>query len=366
MLMRVLVAPGSFSGSLTAPEAAEAIATGWLRRAPNDEVVRVPMSDGGPGFVDVLHSSLGGQLVDVSVHDLYGDRVPASVLVVGDTAYVEAAQVAGLSLSARRDPEHGSSYGVGELLGVALDSGVRRVVVGFGGDLGTNDAGAGLLAALGAASRPEAALLGGPSSLETLETVDLTDTRRRVAGIEIVIASDVDIPLLGLRGTTKAQGGRRGLDDERLLYVDAQLTRLADATDRKVAAGKGAGAGGGIGFALLLLGGTRVDGVEVVATAVGLSELAGGVDLVVTGEGSFDFSSRSGKVPYGVAAIAGAAIRPCIALAGEVLIGSREMRALGVESAYSVADLVGREAATKHPGESLSTLAERVARSWSR
>lgn len=362
--MRVLVAPGSFSGSLTAPEAAEAIATGWLRRAPTDEVVGVPMSDAGSGFVDVLHSTLGGHLIDVSVRDPYGDLVPGSILVVGGTAYVESTQAAGLSLSARRDPEHGSSYGVGQLVQAALAEGVRRIVVGLG-DLGTNDAGAGLLAALGATSRPEGSLLGGPASLETLQTVDLSGAHRRVAGSEIVIASDTDIPLLGLPGTTKAHGGRRGLDDERLLYVDAQLTRLADATDRKVAAGKGAGAGGGVGFALLLLGGTRIDGVRAVAAAVGLPELAAGVDLVVTGEGSFDFSSRSGKVPYGVAAIAGAAIRPCVALAGEVLVGSREMRALGVESAYSVAELVGREAATAHPRESLSALAERVARSWS-
>jgi glycerate kinase len=250
-------------------------------------------------------------------------------------------------------------------MAAALDSGAERLVVGLG-DTATNDAGAGLLAALGARSRPEGALLGGPRTLETLETVDLGAARRRCAGVDIVIATDADIPLLGLRGTTKAHGAGRGLVDERLVHVDAQLARFAAATDRKVATGKGAGAGGGMGFALLLLGGTRVDGVGVVAAAVGLPALAQQADLVVTGEGSFDFSSRSGKVPYGVAAIAAAAIRPCIALAGEVLVGSREMRALGVESAYSVVDLVGREAATAHPAESLSALAERVARTWSR
>jgi glycerate kinase len=116
----------------------------------------------------------------------------------------------------------------------------------------------------------------------------------------------------------------------------------------------------------MLLGARRLDGVDVVSEAVRLPELARAADLVVTGEGSFDFSSRSGKVPYGVAGVAGAAIRPCIALAGEVLVGSREMRSLGIEAAYSMVDLVGREKSLSEPARSLSALAERVARSWSR
>jgi glycerate 2-kinase len=363
--VRVLVAPSAFGGTLTAVEAAEAIAAGWLRRAPRDEVTCVPMSDGGSGFVDVLAASLGGELVAVAVHDPYGTAVPATVLVAGGTAYVESAQAGGVHLSDRRDGEHASSFGVGELVAAALECGVHRLVVGLG-DTGTNDAGAGLLAALGATSRPEDALRGGPDALERLESVDLEAVRRRFADIDVVIASDVDIPLLGLRGVTNAHGARAGIADDRLMAVDGQLSRLAEATDRRLADAKGAGAGGGIGFALMLLAARRVDGVEVVSEAVRLPELARRADLVVTGEGSFDFSSRSGKVPYGVAAVAGAAVRPCIALAGEVLIGSREMRSLGVESAYSMVELVGRETAIGEPAESLRALAERVARSWSR
>jgi glycerate kinase len=144
------------------------------------------------------------------------------------------------------------------------------------------------------------------------------------------------------------------------------LERLASATDKKVAQAKGAGAAGGLGFALLLLGAERRPGIGLVAEAVGLADRARRADLVVTGEGAFDFSSRSGKVPSGVAEVAGAAVRPCIALAGKVLVGSREMRALGVESAYSMVDLVGEEASFADPAGSLSALAERVARTWSR
>ncbi len=134
----------------------------------------------------------------------------------------------------------------------------------------------------------------------------------------------------------------------------------------RVALEKGAGAAGGLGFALLALGARRRPGLEVVAEAAGLPDRARRADLVVTGEGAFDFSSRSGKVPYGVAEIATAALRPCLTLAGQVLIGSREMRALGIESAYSLVDLVGEEQALRDAAGSLELLAARTARTWSR
>jgi glycerate kinase len=144
------------------------------------------------------------------------------------------------------------------------------------------------------------------------------------------------------------------------------LERLAAVTDPPTARAKGAGAAGGLGFALLLLGASRRSGVELVAEAVGLADQAREAELVITGEGAFDFSSRSGKVPYGVAQLAGQALQPCIALAGKVLIGSREMRALGVESAYAMVDVVGEDASFTDPAGSLASVAERVARTWSR
>jgi glycerate 2-kinase len=365
--MRVLIAPDKFAGTLTAVEAAEAIATGWSRRAPNDELELVPMADGGPGFVDVLHASLGGDLLAATVTGPYGERVPATVLLADGTAYVESAQACGLQLTAEedRDPERATSRGVGELVKVAVEAGAGTVVVGLGGSA-TNDGGAGLLAALGATAVPEDALDRGPSSLASLDSVDLTDARAAVAGVRLVAATDVDNPLLGLIGATNVYGPQKGVAEDRKISVDATLERLAAATDKKVALAKGAGAAGGLGFALLLLGATRGAGVQLVAETVGLAERARRADLIVTGEGAFDFSSRSGKVPYGVAAVAAEALQPCIALAGRVLIGSREMRALGIESAYSMVDLVGERASFADPAGSLAALAERTARSWSR
>jgi glycerate kinase len=223
-----------------------------------------------------------------------------------------------------------------------------------------------MLAALGATASPAAALHHGPTGLATLRTVDLDAARRRVAGVRVVAASDVDNPLLGLIGATNVYGPQKGVAPDRLQAVDAALERLAAVTDRKLALARGAGAAGGLGFGLLLLGAGRTPGIDVVSAAVRLPERARRADLVVTGEGSFDFSSRSGKVPYGVAAVAAEALQPCIALAGQVLVGSREMRALGVESAYAMVDLVGEQASFEDPSGSLAALAERTARTWSR
>ncbi|MGZ5417436.1 MAG: glycerate kinase family protein [Nocardioides sp.] len=364
--MRLLIAPDKFAGTLTAVEAAQAIAEGWLRRAPGDEVDLAPMADGGPGFVDVLHASLGGDLLATTVTGPYGEPVPGSVLLHDGTAYVESAQACGLHLTApdERDPERATTRGVGELIAAAVDAGAAKVVVGLGGS-GTNDGGAGLLAALGAVPEPAAALDHGPSSLASLESVDLSAARTRLDGVALVAATDVDNPLLGLIGATNVYGPQKGVAEDRKIPVDATLERLAAATDKKVALAKGAGAAGGLGFALLLLGAERAPGIDLVAEAVGLPERARKADLVVTGEGAFDFSSRSGKVPYGVAQVAADAVRPCIALAGQVLIGAREMRALGVESAYAVVDLVGETASFADPAGSLAKLAERAARTWS-
>ena len=364
--MHVVFAPDKFAGTLSAVEAAEAMTHGWARRAPDDVLVQVPMSDGGPGFVDVLHAALGGELDAVTVNGPYGDPTPATILRVGDTSYVESAQAVGLHLTepALRDPERATSRGLGELLGLAVDAGAARVVLGLGGSA-TNDSGAGLLSTLGATAEG-GSLTEGPVGLTKLTTVELGAARERVRGVELVVASDVDNPLLGITGATKTYGPQKGLREDRLVTVDAWLQHFAELTDRKLAATKGAGAAGGLGFALMLLGATRRSGVALVTEAVGLGELVRDADLVVTGEGAFDFSSRSGKVPYGVAEVAAQHLVPCIALAGQVLVGSREMRALGVESAYSVVDLVGEERALDAPAEALADLATRTARTWSR
>ncbi len=361
--MRVLIAPDTFTGTLTAVEAARAIADGWSRQAPGDDLDLAPMSDGGPGFVDVLAATVGGELAAVTVGGPFGDPVPATMLLVGDTAYVESAQACGLDLTGRDRPEEATSFGVGELVAAAVRGGAATVVVGLGGS-GTTDGGAGLLAALGATS--DADLTRGPLPLAAASTVDLAPARELLAGARLVAATDVDNPMTGLFGAAKTYGPQKGLLEERIAVVDAALEHFATVVDRRTSLLPGAGSAGGLGFALLALGANREPGISLVSEAVGLVARARDADLVVTGEGAFDFSSRAGKVPYGVAEVAGEALRPCIALAGDVLVGAREMRALGIESAYSLVELVGRERALGDPHGALADLAARVARTWSR
>ncbi|WP_432479764.1 glycerate kinase family protein [Nocardioides sp. GXQ0305] len=359
--MRVLIAPDKFAGTLTAVEAAEAMAEGWRRQAPADELDLAPMADGGPGFVDVLHAALGGEVLAVTVRGPHGEPVPATLLRVGDTAYVESAQACGLHLL-DGDAEQATTAGVGELVAAAVDSGARRVVVGLGGS-GTNDAGAGLLHALGATA--DGPLDVGAAGLTAVSAIDLAPARDRVAGVELVAASDVENPLAGLFGATKVFGPQKGVTEERIPVVDGWLEGFAAVAGRRTALEKGAGAAGGLGYGLLLLGATREPGLTLVAEAVDLGRRAREADLVLTGEGAFDFSSRAGKVPYGVASVAGEALRPCVALAGKVLVGSREMRALGVEAAYAMVDMVGEERSFGNPAGALADVAARVARSWS-
>jgi glycerate kinase len=364
--MRVLVAPDKFAGTLTAVEAADAIAQGWQRTAPDDIVTTAPLSDGGPGFVDVVQAALGGKLLSVTATGPRGEQVPTTLLLVDGTAYIEAAQACGLHLipAQERDPTTATSYGVGQLIGSAVDEGAARIVVGLGGSA-TNDGGAGMLAALGA--MPVAELRLGGAALADVAEVDLSPARERVARVELVAASDVDNPLLGLRGASNVFGAQKGATPDDIQRLDGALTRFAEQTDRRLADGKGAGAAGGLGFGLALLGATRVPGIGTALDLVGFDALVQSADVVVTGEGSFDYQSLSGKVVNGVAEAATRAARPTVVLAGRVEVGRREMAAVGVESAYSVVDLAGSvEAALDRPAERLAELAARVARTWSR
>jgi len=380
--MRVLIAPDKFAGTLTAVEAASAIAEGWRRSAPADDLVEVPLADGGPGFVAVLRASLGGRLVGVDVTGPTGVPVPAQVLVVGTTAYVESAQACGLHLVPEpRDPRVTTTYGVGELVLAARDAGARRIVLGLGGS-GTNDAGAGLLAALGARATGTdgrdvtAVLRGGGGALRQIGAVDLGPALEAASGLDLVIASDVDNPLLGLRGATNGFGPQKGADDAAVMELEGSLESFARAVGRRAdgkdpAVALGAGAAGGLGFALLHLGATRVAGIATVLDTVRLADQVGRVDLVVTGEGAFDWQSLRGKVVSGVAQAALSQGRGCVVLAGRVDVGKREYLAIGVSGAYAVVDdlrdrgIADADALVK-PASHLADLAERVARTWSR
>lgn len=367
--MRVLVAPDKFAGTLSAHDAASAISQGWLETAPDDEVQALAMSDGGPGFLEILHESVGGSFQEVDVRDTYGDPVKSRILRVGDAAYLESASICGLALTERQDPMVGSSFGLGQAIGAVLTSEVRRIVVGLGGT-GVNDGGAGLLVALGATA--DSRLDAGPNGFARVNEVDIRQVQQRLQAVELIGAADTTAPLLGMFGATKVFGPQKGLSEEQVFAVDRTLDRFVDAVcgstprQRGIADQPHAGAAGGIGFALLALGGTLQAGVDLVAEAVDLPTHVVQNDLIISGEGSFDYSSRTGKVVYGVAQAAADAAKPCVVIAGQVDVGAREMRALGVESAYGLVDAVGVERAMNEPAVALQEIAARVARTWSR
>jgi glycerate 2-kinase len=372
--VRVVIAPDGFGGTLSAVEAAEAVAAGWARSAPGDELVLRPLSDGGPGFVDVLATELPGRVVPVPTTDPLGRPAAGALLLAGSTAYVESAQATGLHLltAAERDPLRTTSYGLGQLLAAAVEAGAGTLVVGLGGSA-TNDAGAGMLAALGVAPLDAAGAVLPYGGL-ALAGLDRLEGAPQLRGARLVAATDVDNPLCGPHGATAVFGPQKGLRPADLPRLDAALGRWAEVAGRDLpgapadlAALPGAGAAGGLGAALLALGAVRRPGLAVVAEAVGLAGVLASADLVVTGEGSFDFQSLRGKVAGGVAAAAVEHGLPCLVLAGQVSVGRQEAASAGVEAAYAVADHAGSVAAAlERPSDRLADLAAHVARQWSR
>ncbi|MGE5762955.1 MAG: glycerate kinase, partial [Mycobacterium leprae] len=277
--MRVLVAPDKYAGTLTAPEVAQAIVEGWRAAAPEDELDLAPVSDGGPGFVDVTP----GQVRVVTVSGPRGERVAARLRVDGATAYVESAQACGLHLAAAA--VDGTTYGVGELLRAALDARAGRIVVGLGGS-GTNDGGAGMLAALGAvAAGPPRVLRRGGLALAALDAVDLTGLDPRLADATLVAATDVDNPLLGDEGASAVFGPQKGATPPQVAALDAALARWAELTDPRLAARPGAGAAGGLGFGLFLAGARPEPGIALVLELLHVPDRAARADVVITGEG---------------------------------------------------------------------------------
>jgi len=371
--VRVLICPDKFAGTLTAVQAAEAIAEGWQAARPEDETVTKPLADGGPGFIEVLASALGGRRLPVPTVDPLGRPAAAEVLIVGDTGYLESAQACGLHLlaPAERDPKTTTSYGLGVLVATAVEAGVRRVVIGLGGS-GTNDGGAGMLAALGAAPLDAAgyALPYGGAAL--LAVADLGGTPR-LRGAELVAATDVDSPLTGSHGASAVFGPQKGATSQDVQLLDAALARFAQVLEKALptcppglAGLPGAGAAGGLGAAILACGGRRESGIDLVRRLSGLDAALDGVDLVITGEGSFDEQSLHGKVVAGVAGAARARGVPCVVLAGRVSAGPRESAAAGIVAAHSLVEYFGErgggeDEAMARPAEGLRALASRLA-----
>jgi glycerate 2-kinase len=336
--MLVVCAPDSYKESMTAPEAAQAMADGVRDADPEAVVIQLPMSDGGEGFAAAIAAATGDLWVPETVPDALGRGVEAGYVWSPGSrrAVVEMATAAGLEgvLPAERDVRRSSTRGVGRLVRAALDAGARHIVVGLGGSA-TNDAGAGLLVELGARFLDDAGveLAPVPVDLERCVAVDVSRLDVRLADCLVEAACDVTNPLLGEQGASAAYGPQKGAGPDDIAYLDAVLARLvsvAPPAARLAAALPGAGAAGGLGWALLgFLGAHMRPGVELVAETVGLEAAVAVADLVLTGEGSVDAQTLQGKTPAGVAAVAARHFVPVVVLGGRI---TDEARALGSDS----------------------------------
>ena len=316
--MRVLIAPDSFKGTLTSVAVARALAEGWRRARPADELHLAPLADGGEGTLVVIEAAGGWQRAEADARDPLGRPVLAPWLVRDDraAAVVEMAAASGLSRvgADERDAAGATSSGTGDLLRAALDAGIRDVILGIGGSA-TTDGAAGLLAALGA------------SIGDDFASVDLDGLDPRLAELRLRVACDVTNPLLGPSGAAAVYGPQKGASPVGVTALDARLARWADAleaaTGRRERLTLGAGAAGGVGFGLLCLADRLASlelrpGIELVMEAAGFDAALDGADLVLTGEGRIDAQTAFGKTALGVAKRARAAGVPCIGVGGSV------------------------------------------------
>jgi glycerate kinase len=344
--MRVVIAPDKFKGSLTALEAAEAMARGLSRVDSSAEIDRVPMADGGEGTVAALVAATGGSYRTVTVTGPLGEPVAASFGLLGDgrTAVLEMASASGLWLvpPGLRDPLRATTRGTGQLLLAALEAGARRVIVGIGGSA-TNDGGAGLGQALGfrLLDTHGRELEPGGGELDRLARIERTDLAAVLGSATIAVACDVTNPLCGPRGASAVYGPQKGATPEMVARLDRNLGHFADivARDLDVAVRDipGSGAAGGLGGGLVAFAGGRLEGgVNLVIEAVNLRERLHAADLCLTGEGALDGQSAFGKTAVGVARLAHSLRCPTLAVAGSIGPGAEAVLEQGVDAYFSI------------------------------
>ncbi|MCB6559213.1 glycerate kinase [Bifidobacterium longum] len=346
-MTRYLCAPDSFKESLTAMEAARAMAQG-IENADHDAEVRcLPMADGGEGTARALVDATGGSMRAVPVHDPLGRPVEGhfGLLADGTTAVVETAEASGLALleAKERNPLIASSYGTGELMLAAVRSGAKRIIVGLGGSA-TNDAGAGLLQALGVRLLDKNGndLAHGGAALANLTTIDISTMDPALKNVAITAACDVTNPLTGPTGASAVFGPQKGASKDDVATLDAALAHFAQVIDSQLGVAvndvPGAGAAGGIGAALKgFLNAEFRPRIAIVIEQSGLDAAAQWADVVFTGEGSIDFQTKFGKTPAGVAETAKRHGKPVIAVAGHIGTGIDELHEVGIDAVFGIA-----------------------------
>ncbi|WP_460414995.1 glycerate kinase [Pseudomonas sp. microsymbiont 2] len=373
--MKIVIAPDSFKDSLDAAGVARAIASGLAKVWPQAELVECPMADGGEGTLQAIVAASHGELRRQVVRGPLGEPVEASWGWLPDsrTAVIEMAQASGIQLlpSGQRDACRSCTWGTGELIAAALAAGASRIVLAIGGSA-TNDAGSGMLRALGlrlfdAAGQP---LAPGGLALAQLARLDASDLDPRLAEVRVEVAADVDNPLCGDNGASAIFGPQKGASPAQVQALDQALGHFAEhcagLLGKDLRHQPGSGAAGGMGFAAKAFMGARFcPGVEVVAELAGLDALVRSADLVITGEGRFDAQTLRGKTPLGVARIAKRHGVPVVVLAGTLGAGYTQLYEHGIDAAFALASgPMTLEQACAEAGALLEARAADIARLW--
>ena len=342
--MKVVVAVDSFKGSMTSMEAGMAVKAGVLAAHADAEVVVKPLADGGEGTTDALIEGLNGERVELTVTGPYREPVQAYYGYLKDTntAIMEMATAAGITISDKRDPMTASTYGVGEMILHAINKGIRNFIIGIGGSA-TNDGGIGMLEALGFTFLDaDGKNVGeGGQALSKIASVKDSDKKGLLSQCNFKIACDVTNPLCGFQGATYIYGPQKGVTSEMLPVLDAAMANYADVTEKyvgkKTSDVSGAGAAGGLGFAFLsYLNGELTPGIQLILNAVHLEDEIKNANVVVTGEGRLDHQTAMGKAPVGVAKLGKKYGAKTIAFAGSVTKDAVACNEAGIDAFFPI------------------------------
>lgn len=370
--MKIVIAPDSYKESLSALEVATAIERGFREIFPSAHYIKLPVADGGEGTVDAMVAATHGRIVHVPVTGPLGERVEGFYGLSGDeqSAFIEMAAASGLErvAPAQRNPLKTTSWGTGELIRHALDVGVKHIIIGIGGSA-TNDGGAGMVQALGAAllDADDRPIGQGGGELANLARIDLHGLDKRLADCRIEVACDVTNPLIGTDGASAVFGPQKGATPEMIVSLDHALERYAQVIARDldidVVNLVGGGAAGGMGAALYAFCGAQLrQGIEIVTDALHLAEQVADADLVITGEGRIDSQTIHGKVPVGVASIAKRFNKPVIGIAGSLTADVGVVHEHGIDAVFSVIYTVcSLEDALKNASENVQMAARNIA-----
>ena len=347
-MKKIIIAPDSFKGSMSAKEVADAIERGIKGVLSDVEIVKIPMADGGEGTVETLVDATMGKIVTINVLDPLGNDAEAYFGILGDgrTAVIEMALASGLTMvpSSKRNPLITTTYGTGQLIKAALDHGCQEFIIGIGGSA-TNDGGVGMAQALGVSFLDqEGQEIGfGGGSLSAIKEIKIKELDPRLNKCIFKVACDVDNPLCGLKGASHIFGPQKGSDSYMIKILDENLAHLAEIIKKDIGVDvknePGAGAAGGLGAGLMAFCNASLQrGIELVIEATKLEEKVIGADLVITGEGQIDFQTVHGKTPYGVAQIAKKYKIPVVALVGTIGTGVEVLYMEGINAIFSIVE----------------------------